>query len=71
MATIKNDVTTNGKWLVRFVDGLGEDAEKLCDSHAEAQTLANVESANQVKYYEDQHRNGLSFRKWLKKHSGS
>jgi hypothetical protein len=42
MASITYDKTTNGKHRVRWQDGSGEH-EKLCDTHFEAQQLANEE----------------------------
>ena len=75
MASIKNDITTNGKWRVLAIGLDGEDINQLCDTHAEAQAIANIESLNQMKYYEEwkiidgrnQHKDGLSFKQWLKK----
>lgn len=74
MASIANDKTTNGKFRVRAIDNNGEDVELYFDTQIEAQAIANVETQNQVKYFNEfkvidgrnQHPSGLSFRDWLK-----
>ena len=53
MAYIFNDKTTNGKWVVRYTPADGaEMMEKTCDTHEEAQSYANIETAWQIKKYE-------------------
>lgn len=74
MASITNDKTTNGKWKVQAIDGRGEDVELFFDTHIEAQAIANVETQNQIRYFDEfqiidglnQHPSGLNFREWLK-----
>jgi len=74
MASITKDETTNGKFRVRAIDNFGEDVELFFDTHIEAQAIANVESKNQIRYFEqfqiidgrNQHPSGLNFREWLK-----
>jgi hypothetical protein len=71
MATIKLE---NGKFTVKAIDGRGEDVELDFDTHIEAQVIANVETANQIKYFDEfekidglnQHPSGLSFKDWLR-----
>lgn len=77
MASITNDKTTNGKWLVEAIGSDGEDIEMFCATHAEAQAIANIESTNQLKYFAEwriidghnQHKDGLSFREWCAKNN--
>jgi len=74
MASISCDKTTNGKYRVRAIDSNGEDVEVFCNSHIEAQTIANVETQNQLKYFNEfqvidglnKHPSGLNFKEWLK-----
>ncbi|MFA5014803.1 MAG: hypothetical protein WC549_04620 [Actinomycetota bacterium] len=74
MAVIINDKSTNGKFLVKAIDDNGDDIEKLCETREDAQSIANNETKNQVKYYNEfkvidklnQHPSGLNFRQWLK-----
>ena len=74
MASIDYDKTTNGKYRVRAIDGRGEDIELFFDTHIEAQTIANIETQNQIKYFNEfqvidgrkHHPTGLNFREWLK-----
>lgn len=44
MASIISDKNTKGKFLVRASSYNGNDIEKLCDTHAEAQEIANGET---------------------------
>jgi len=74
MASITKDNTTNGKFRVCAIDNFGEDIELFFDTHIEAQAIANVETLNQTKYFDEfeiidgvsRHPKVLTFRKWLK-----
>lgn len=77
MASIVNNNETNNKFRVRAIDSNGDDVELFFDTHIEAQAIANVETENQIKYYNEfkiidglnQHPSGLNFRNWLKNRS--
>lgn len=74
MASITKDDTTNGKFRVRAVDGQGNDVELFFDTHIEAQAIANVESQNKQRYFDEfeiieginRHPSGRNFFEWLK-----
>jgi len=51
MASIVYNKETKGKWRVRYEDEKGEH-EVFCNTHAEAQTLANIETEYLLKKYE-------------------
>ena len=71
MASIIYD---NGQYKVRAIDGRGEDVELFYRTHAEAQAVANIETQNQIEYFNGfviidglkQHPSGLNFREWLR-----
>jgi len=74
MASIINDKTTKGKYLLRAIDNNGDDVEVFYDTLYEAQVGANLETQNQIRYFDEwvvidglkQHPSGLNFREWLK-----
>jgi hypothetical protein len=75
MSTIKCNKETNWKFLVKAINNKGEEISLLVDTHAEAQAIADNETFNQMKYFDEfviidglnQHKDGLSFVEWLKK----